>query len=49
MPYYSLGYAFKDRGNRTEAISAFKSYLARKPDAVDKAVIDDEIYDLSHR
>ncbi|HEX4622154.1 MAG TPA: tetratricopeptide repeat protein, partial [Myxococcaceae bacterium] len=46
--YYYLAFAYKDRGLKGEAIQAFKSYLAKRPDAEDKKEIEDEIYDLTH-
>ena len=48
MPYYYLGYAYKEKRKKREAIDAFKSYLALKTDAEDKKEIEDEIYDLQH-
>lgn len=46
MAYYHLGYAYKESRRRRDAIQAFKSYLEKKPDALDKRDIEDEIYDL---
>lgn len=48
MPFWYLGFAYKERGNKAQAISAFNAYLAKKPDAEDKRMIEDEIYDLEH-
>jgi cellulose synthase operon protein C len=48
MPFYYLGFAYKEKGRKREAITAFKEYLARRPDAEDKKDIEDEIYDLEH-
>jgi cytochrome c-type biogenesis protein CcmH/NrfG len=48
MPFYYLGFAYKEKGRKREAIQAFKEYLARRPDAEDKKDIEDEIYDLEH-
>ena len=45
--WYHLGYAFKERGKKREAVAAFQSYLAKAPDAKDKKDIEDEIYYLS--
>ena len=41
-------FAYKDKGNRKEAVAAFEAYLKKKPDADDKKDIEDEIYDLQH-
>jgi len=49
MPYRYLGFAFKERRQKQEAITAFKTYLAKRPDAEDKKDIEDEIYDLQQR
>ena len=46
MPWLYLGYGYKDLKKKAEAIRAFKNYLIKKPDAEDKKMIDDEIYDL---
>ncbi|HVE84894.1 MAG TPA: tetratricopeptide repeat protein, partial [Myxococcales bacterium] len=48
MPYYYLGYAYKERGRKREAVAAFRDYLKRKPEAEDKAEIEDEINDMEH-
>jgi hypothetical protein len=47
MAYYHLGYAWKERGNKREAVAAFQKYLAKAPDAKDKKDIEDEVYFLS--
>ena len=46
MPHYYLGYAYKEQGAKTRAVSEFKAYLALKPDADDKDDIRREIEDL---
>ncbi len=46
MPHYYLGYAYKERGARSRAVSEFKAYLALRPDADDKDDIRREIEDL---
>jgi cytochrome c-type biogenesis protein CcmH/NrfG len=46
MPYYYLGFAYKDRGQRTKAVQQFKQYLAKRPDAEDRKDIEAEIEDL---
>jgi cellulose synthase operon protein C len=43
LPWYYLGFAYKEKGRRKEAVKAFKEYLARTPDAVDRMEIEDEI------
>ncbi|MFL5319920.1 MAG: tetratricopeptide repeat protein [Myxococcaceae bacterium] len=48
MPYWYLGFAYKEKGAKKDAIDAFKNYLAKKPEAEDKKMIEDEIYDLEH-
>jgi tetratricopeptide (TPR) repeat protein len=45
--WYHLGYAWKERGKKREAVNAFQNYLAKAPDAKDKKDIEDEIYFLS--
>jgi predicted Zn finger-like uncharacterized protein len=45
--YYYLAFAYKDRGLKADAVRAFKSYLAKRPEAEDKKEIEDEIYDLT--
>ena len=47
MPHYYLGYAYKERGQKAKAVQEFRSFLARKPDAPEKADIEAEIEDLS--
>ena len=46
MPFLYLGYAYKEHGARAKAVQAFKSYLAIKKDAEDRADIVREIEDL---
>ena len=46
MPYYYLGFAYKDRGQRAKAVQLFKQYLVKRPDAEDKKDIEQEIEDL---
>ena len=46
MPYYYLGFAYKDRGQRAKAVQLFKQYLVKRPDAEDKQDIELEIEDL---
>jgi tetratricopeptide (TPR) repeat protein len=46
MPYYYLGFAYKDRGQRAKAVQLFKKYLVKRPDAEDKKDIEQEIEDL---
>ena len=43
MPYRYLGYYFKSLGQGKKAVSAFQTYLAKKPDADDKDVITEEL------
>jgi predicted Zn finger-like uncharacterized protein len=43
-----LGYAYKDKGRRKEAIEAFDRYLTENPKASDAADIANEIFDLQH-
>ena len=43
MPHYYLGYAYKERGAKARAVQAFKTYLAVKPDAEDRADVEREI------
>jgi cytochrome c-type biogenesis protein CcmH/NrfG len=46
MPYYFLGYAYKERGQRQRAVQAFKRFLELKPDADERKDIEAEIEDL---
>jgi tetratricopeptide (TPR) repeat protein len=46
MPYYFLGFAYKDRGQKAKAVHLFKQYLVKRPDAEDKKDILQEIEDL---
>ncbi|MFY0565203.1 tetratricopeptide repeat protein [Archangium lansingense] len=41
--WYHLGYAYKEKGKKKEAIKSFQEYLGRKPDAVDRKEVEDEI------
>ncbi len=41
--WYFLGYAYKEKGNKKDAVKAFQQYLTRKPDAVDRKEVEDEI------
>jgi len=43
MPHLYLGYAYKERGAKARALQAFKTYLAVKPDAEDRADVEREI------
>jgi tetratricopeptide (TPR) repeat protein len=49
MPHYYMGFAYKARGQRGEAVRAFKRYLELKPDAEDRRDIEQEIEDLQAR
>jgi tetratricopeptide (TPR) repeat protein len=42
-----LGYVYKELRKRREAVAAFRAYLKRVPDAVDRAEIEDEIGSLT--
>ncbi len=46
MPWYYLGYHYKQIGQRKRAIQCFKAYLAARPDAEDRKDIEGEIDDL---
>jgi tetratricopeptide (TPR) repeat protein len=41
--WYHLGYAYKEKGKKKDAVKAFQEYLTRKPDAADRKEIEDEI------
>ncbi|HYO67884.1 MAG TPA: tetratricopeptide repeat protein, partial [Archangium sp.] len=41
--WYHLGFAYKEKGKKKEAVKAFQEYLGRKPDAVDRKEVEDEI------
>ena len=47
LAHHELGYMFKDEGRRRDAIKEFRRYLELKPDAGDKATVEDEIYYLN--
>ena len=46
MPHLYLGYWHKERGQKAQAIQAFRKYLAERPDADDKKDVEMEIEDL---
>ncbi len=46
VAHHELGYMYKDDGRRKEAIAEFRRYLELKPDAGDKATVQDDIYYL---
>jgi len=46
MPHYYLGYAYKERGQRSRAIQEFRAYLKLKPDADDRKDVEREVEDL---
>jgi predicted Zn finger-like uncharacterized protein len=46
MPHYHLGYAYKERGQRSRAIQEFRTYLRLRPDADDRKDVEQEIDDL---
>ena len=41
--WYHLGYAYKEKGKKKDAVKAFQEYLGRKPEAVDRKEVEDEI------
>ncbi|HEX5752265.1 MAG TPA: tetratricopeptide repeat protein [Archangium sp.] len=41
--WYHLGFAYKEKGKKKDAVKAFQEYLGRKPDAVDRKEVEDEI------
>ena len=41
--WYHLGYAYKEKGKKKDAVRSFREYLSRKPDAQDRKEIEDEI------
>jgi tetratricopeptide (TPR) repeat protein len=43
MPFYYLGYHYKQRGERRRAIESFQAYLAARPEAEDRKDIEAEI------
>ena len=49
MAYYYLGFSYKERGKKKDAVAAFKKYLELKPNADDKREIEDEIAALEQR
>jgi tetratricopeptide (TPR) repeat protein len=46
MPWLYLGYAYKERGQKSRAVQAFRTYLAKRPDADDRKDVEREIEDL---
>jgi len=46
MPHLYLGYAYKERGDRSRARQEFKTYLKQRPDADDRKDVELEIEDL---
>jgi cytochrome c-type biogenesis protein CcmH/NrfG len=46
MPHYYLGFSHKERGRKSQAAAAFRTYLKLKPDADDRKDIEREIEDL---
>jgi len=46
LAFYHLGYAYKERGRRREAIAAFKAFLQKSPNAKERQEVEDEILDL---
>jgi tetratricopeptide (TPR) repeat protein len=46
MTFYYLGYLYKDRGQRSRAVQAFRTYLKLKPDADERKDVQQEIEDL---
>jgi cellulose synthase operon protein C len=46
MAFYHLGYAYKERGRRREAVVAFKAFLQKSPNAKERQEVEDEILDL---
>ncbi|WNG39081.1 tetratricopeptide repeat protein [Archangium violaceum] len=41
--WHDLGYAYKEKGKKKEALKAFQEYLTRKPEAENRKEIEDEI------
>ena len=46
LAFYHLGYAYKEKGRKREAVAAFKSFLQRSPNAKERQEVEDEILDL---
>ena len=46
MPHLYLGYWYKERGQKSQAVQAFRQYLSERPDADDRKDVEREIEDL---
>ena len=47
LTWLNLAYAYKEVRKAPEAVTAFKTYLQKKPDAQNKKEIEDEIHYLT--
>ena len=47
MAHYNLGIIHRDQGEAAEAIRAFEAYLRLRPDAENRAMVEEEIANLS--